>query len=103
MNTINTNLTTSGNSIAVRLPKALLKMSGLGSRVKLEARQGKIIISKVVNSREGWGEQIKALLAVKGDPTKEFSGISVAEDDLKDLPWDGPSFEDWQKDNAKLS
>ncbi len=49
MNAINTSLTTSGNSVAVRLPKELLRMSGLGNKVKLEARQGKIIISRASN------------------------------------------------------
>ena len=104
MITINTSLTTSGNSVAVRLPKELLRMSGLGNRVKLEAKQGKIIISKVSNPHEGWGAQIKALVAVKGDPTEEFSDMNQAENSgLADLSWDGPSFEDWQKNNAKLS
>jgi antitoxin component of MazEF toxin-antitoxin module len=101
MNPINTSLTTSGNSVAVRLPKELLRMSGLGNKVKLEAKQGKIIISKASNPRENWGAQIKALVAAKGDPTEEFSGIDQAVNDgLADLPWNGPSFEDWQKKNA---
>lgn len=104
MNAIDTTLTTSGNSVAVRLPKELLRMSGLSSKVRLEAKQGKIIISKATNSREGWGTQIKALAAATGDPAKEFDDMDTAgEDNLKDLPWNGPSFEDWQKSNAKLS
>jgi antitoxin component of MazEF toxin-antitoxin module len=103
MNVINTSLTTSGNSVAVRLPKELLRMSGLGNKVTLEARQGKIIISKVANSREGWDLQIKTLIAAKGNPAEEFSDMKPAENDgLADLPWDGPSFEDWQKKNARL-
>jgi antitoxin component of MazEF toxin-antitoxin module len=103
MNAINTTLTTSGNSVAVRLPKELLRMSGLGSSVKLEARQGKIIISKVVNARQGWNAQIKALVIANGDPTREFDDMGVPKDGLEDLPWDGISFKDWQKNNAKLS
>ncbi len=76
-------------------------MSGLGNKVKLEARQGKIIISRASNSREGWGAQIKALVMANGDPTEEFRHASQVENDgLADLPWDGPSFEDWQKKNA---
>jgi antitoxin component of MazEF toxin-antitoxin module len=104
MNAINTSLTTSGNSVAVRLPKELLRMSGLGSKVKLEARQGKIIISRASNPREGWDAQIKVLISAEGDPTEEFSNMKLAQNDgLDDLPWDGPSFEDWQKENARLS
>ncbi len=101
MNAINTSLTTSGNSVAVRLPKELLRMSGLGNKVKLEARQGKIIISKVVNPREDWDAQIKALVLAKGDPAEEFEDMKLAKNDgLDDLPWNGPSFEDWRKHNA---
>jgi antitoxin component of MazEF toxin-antitoxin module len=103
MNTINTTLTTSGNSVAVRLPKDLLRMSGLSDKVTLEARRGKIIISKISNPREGWSKQIKSLVA-KGDPSQEFADLTVvASDGLDLLPWDGPTFEEWQQDNAKLS
>lgn len=69
MNTISTNLTTSGNSVAVRLPKELLRMSGLSNRVTLEAKQGKIIISNHVNVREGWKQQIEAEITANGLPT----------------------------------
>jgi antitoxin component of MazEF toxin-antitoxin module len=104
MNAINTTLTTSGNSVAVRLPKELLKMSGLGSRVKLEAKQGKIIISKSTNVHDGWGTKIKALVAINGDPAQEFGDMKTSTlDGLENLPWDGPTFEEWRKDNAKLS
>jgi virulence-associated protein VagC len=104
MNAINVTLTTSGNSVAVRLPKELLRMSGLTSKVRLEAKQGKIIISKIADSRDGWDAQIRALSTSLGDPTREFDDMSLAVNDgLEDLPWDGPSFEEWQKSNAKLS
>ena len=104
MSTINATLTTSGNSTAVRLPKELLRMSGLGNNVKLEARRGKIIISKAASPRAGWEEQIKKLTAIEGDPTHEFDDMNpAAEDGLKDLVWNGPSFEKWQENHAKLS
>jgi antitoxin component of MazEF toxin-antitoxin module len=104
MHTIDTTLTTSGNSVAVRLPKELLKMSGLTSRVTLEARNGKIIISRASTTRDGWDKKIKALVAIDGDPTSEFSDMNMASSDsLDDLPWDGPSFKDWQANREKLS
>ncbi len=104
MNSIKTTLTTSGNSVAVRLPKALLKMSGLSNNVMLEAKQGKIIISKPANPREGWDEQIDALILAGGGDTDDFADMDVAaHDGLKDLPWEGPSYEDWQKNNAGAS
>lgn len=104
MPTITTKLTTSGNSSAVRLPKELLRMSGLGSTVQLEARKGKIIISKTNNPRAGWVAQIKRLIAERGDPTLEFGELQAAHaDGLDDLTWNGPSFENWQKTHGKVS
>lgn len=104
MNTINTSLTTSGNSVAVRLPKDLLRISGLGKEVTLEAKNGKIIISKSINARETWDQQIQDLVAKHGGPTLEFSDFDAPESDsFKDLAWDGPSFEEWKRSNDKLS
>ena len=101
---INTTLTTSGNSVAVRLPKELLRQSGLTSRVKLEAKKGKIIISKATTAREGWAEQINRLLVTNGAPADDFADMTTAAGNgLDDLPWNGPSFEEWQKDNVRLS
>lgn len=79
-------------------------MSGLGSKVQLEAKQGKIIISKSTNVRDGWDAQIKALLASNGDPSQEFEDMKRAADDgLEDLAWDGLTYEQWQESHAKLS
>ena len=94
MNTINTTLTTSGNSVAVRLPKTLIKMSGLGNKVKLEAKQGKIIISKSTNVRDGWIDQIQTSIKINGDPTVEFKDMKKTNfDGLESAPWDGPNYE----------
>ena len=104
MNAINTSLTTSGNSVAVRLPKELLRMSGLGSRVQLEAKKGKIIISKASSPRQNWDEQIQQLIVENGDPTLEFAEIhTTSHDGLDGLAWDGLSFEEWQQENGRLS
>jgi virulence-associated protein VagC len=101
---INTTLTTSGNSTAVRLSKEMLRISGLGNNVTLEARQGKIIISKATNPRENWESQIQKLISDIGDPATEFKNMDLAsQDGLEDLAWDGPTFESWQENNAKLS
>lgn len=106
MASIDTTLTTSGNSVALRLPKEILRMSGLNakSKVKIAAKRNQIIITKSNNPREGWEEQIDKLLLAEGDPSKEFVDMKAADNDgLGDLPWNGPSFEDWQKNHGKLS
>jgi len=98
MTTISSRLTTSGNSKAVRLPNALLELSQLGDAVELEARPGEIIIRAANNPRVGWREKIEKLLAVNGDPANEFAQWDTSADvSLKDIPWDGPAYEEWVK------
>lgn len=77
MNAINTTLTTSGNSVAVRLPKDLLRMSGLKENVTLKATQGKIIISMASNPRKNWRQQIENEIATHGLPamTDEYGDM----------------------------
>jgi antitoxin component of MazEF toxin-antitoxin module len=96
MATIPSKLTTSGNSKAVRLPNALLKLSKLSDAVELEARPGEIIIRSAKHPRAGWREMIAKLLTEHGDPAKEFAEWDAASiDGLEDVPWDGPSYEEW--------
>lgn len=96
MNAITTTLTTSGNSVAVRLPKELLRLSGLTHDITLQASKGKIVISNHDHPRHDWAQKIKNLQVAHADPTLEFADIETG-DDLDDAAWDGPSFEDWQK------
>ncbi|HEY1835935.1 MAG TPA: hypothetical protein VGG13_03890 [Candidatus Saccharimonadales bacterium] len=69
MATITTKLVKDGNSMAVRLSKPVLAMSGLQGAIILEVKQGQIILSapsadqQVGKPREGWEEQIKRVLA----------------------------------------
>lgn len=98
---ITTRLTTSGNSKAIRLPKELLRMSELGEQVELEARRGQIIIRKAKNPRASWPNQINKILADQGEPTHEFTDMEAASDDgLDNLPWDGPTYEQWHAKNS---
>jgi hypothetical protein len=74
--------------------------------VTLEAKKDTIIIRNVSNARSDWREQIRALVATTGgdDTMQEFADMHVsANDGLDDLPWEGILFEDWVKNNAKLS
>lgn len=106
MKNLRTTLTTSGNSVAVRLPKELLAISGLGQAVTLEAKEGQIIISKADSSREGWSGRIKQLAEAHGDPTQEFADLNASasnQDGLDELTWEGPSFEEWHRTHGPLS
>ena len=106
MTSIDKKLTTSGNSVALRLPKEVLRMSGLdgNSKVTISAKKNQIIVTKSSNPRAGWEEQIEALILTEGNPSKEFADMKAADNDgLDDLAWNGPSFEEWQKTHDKLS
>ena len=79
-------------------------MSGLKDKVLLQVKEGKIIISKPSNPREGWDKQIKAMVEKYGDPSEEFADMdTLSNDGLDNLPWDGPTYEDWLESNGKLS
>jgi antitoxin component of MazEF toxin-antitoxin module len=104
MTSITTKLVKDGNSMAVRLPKTLLVMSGLYGFVQLEAKKGQIIIKQdKKHPRENWEEQINKVLTeeahVKDDDFADMS--STIADGLNDLPWDGPTYKEWQKQHAK--
>lgn len=60
MNTIKSRLIKDGNSTAVRIPKDVLKMSGLSGDVDLNVRKGRIIVSRRKHPRAGWDEKIRA-------------------------------------------
>ncbi len=77
-------------------------MSGLTHDVTLEAKQGKIIISRTVSARQGWDSRIQKLTDADSEPSKEFDAMRVAEaDGLESLPWNGPSYADWLKSSGK--
>jgi antitoxin component of MazEF toxin-antitoxin module len=63
MVSITTKLVKDGNSMAVRIPKAVLAMSGLEDEVKMEVTQGQIILSSTKTSRADWQRQIDHVLA----------------------------------------
>ena len=43
-----------GNSRGIRIPKPLLEQAGLADEVELRAEEGRIVISAIRRSREGW-------------------------------------------------
>ena len=75
MVTITTKLVKDGNSMAVRLPKTILAMSGLTNSVRLEAKQGQIVLRSAKQVRSGWEKQIAQVKA---------TGVSGKDDELAD-------------------
>jgi len=80
-------------------------MSGLVDKVTLQAKKGKIIISKPTNPREGWDRNIKSMIEKYGDPSEKFSDLNNAlvDEGLDNLKWNGITYEKWLKDNGRLS
>ena len=63
MASIVTKLVKDGNSVAIRIPKTALKLSGLGDVVDMEVLDGKIILSAPAAPRSDWAASIADVLA----------------------------------------
>lgn len=67
MTSISTKLVKDGNSVAVRIPKTALAMSGLRDEVNMEIREGQIILTSAKLPRSDWSERIAKVLAANPD------------------------------------
>lgn len=55
-----------GNSQGIRIPKALLEQSGIGSDVEIEVQHQSLVIRSAKQARLGWAEAF-ASMSVQGD------------------------------------
>jgi antitoxin MazE len=55
-----------GNSQGIRIPKALLEQSGIGSDVEIEVQNQSLVIRSAKQPRLGWDEAFAAM-SVRGD------------------------------------
>lgn len=75
-----------GNSKGIRLPLAVLKQCGIGSKVELEIQDNCIILKPVMNPRQGWAEAFELM-------HKNNDDVLVVPDELDDETleaWDEP-------------
>ena len=56
-----------GNSQGVRIPKVLLEEAGITGAVELRAEDGRIVVERAENPREGWEEAARRIAAEGGD------------------------------------
>lgn len=70
MTTIKTKLVKDGNSVAIRLPKTVLTMSGLIDDVQMEVKRGQVILRPARTPRSNWKEHIAAIVASNPNATK---------------------------------
>ena len=69
-----------GNSQGIRIPKPLLKQSGLQEEVELKVEENKIVIQAVSHPRRGWEEAFMTM-AEQGDDV-------LLDPDVIDAEWD---------------
>ena len=80
-----TKLVKMGNSHGVRLPKAILKQTGILDHVELTVEDNKVVIAPAQNPRAGWAEAIDP----KDAEEDEFLWEGFVEtDDLSWWTWD---------------
>ncbi len=48
-----------GNSQGVRIPKVMLEQAGITGPVELRAEEGRIVVERGANPREGWEDAFK--------------------------------------------
>ncbi len=83
MNTASSNIIRIGNSHGVRIPKLLLKQSGIHGEVEIMAKKGEIVIKQKKHPRDGWAERFrkaKALIEVDDLSFVNDAGLSAAAD-----------------------
>jgi antitoxin MazE len=64
---VKTHLIQIGNSKGVRLPKPLLKQSGLQDEIELEVREGQITLRPVKAPRSDWEDAFEEMAAHRKD------------------------------------
>ncbi len=76
-----------GNSRGIRIPKSVIKDSGLTDEVELEIGDGQIIIKSLSNNRANWDSAFKKMAKNKDDVLMEPQSL------YKATSWDK---EEWE-------
>ncbi len=74
--TIITRLVKDGNSVAVRIPKTVLKLSGLQGAITMQVKQNQIILKPAPRPRSAWKQQIERVLAENPDALQSDNELS---------------------------
>lgn len=81
---IRTQIVKIGNSQGIRIPKLLLKQSGIRTEVEIEVHDDRLILRAVGRSRVGWEEAFAAMADQQDD---------VLLDDANTTSWDASEWE----------
>lgn len=81
---IRTQIVKIGNSQGIRIPKLLLKQSGIRTEVEIEVHDDRLILRAVGRSRLGWEEAFAAMADRQDD---------ILLDDANTTSWDSSEWE----------
>jgi antitoxin MazE len=73
-NIFKTRIVQVGNSQGIRLPKAMIELSGIKEHIEIEVKDRQIIITAASKARVGWGDAF-AQMASNGD---ELAPLTVS-------------------------
>ena len=65
-NIFKTRIVQVGNSQGIRLPKAMIELTGIKENIEIEVRDNQIVITAASKARKGWDEAFAQML-VNGD------------------------------------
>jgi antitoxin MazE len=64
-----------GNSQGIRLPKAMIELTGIKENIEIEVRDNQIVITAASKARNGWGDAF-AQMVIDED---ELTPLTVAD------------------------
>ena len=82
-----TNIVRIGNSQGIRIPKALLEQSGLGSTVEVDVQQGHLVIRPAEGPRVGWDEAFRGMAERGDDDLLDRESLHESEWDTTEWEW----------------
>jgi antitoxin MazE len=76
-----------GNSKGVRIPKPLLKETGLDGEVEIRVDNGSLVISPLKEVRQGWAKSFEAMAARGDDALAHGDQVRASRWDEKEWEW----------------
>jgi antitoxin MazE len=62
-NIFKTRIVQVGNSQGIRLPKAMIELSGIKEHIEIEVRENQIVITAATKARVGWGDAFAQMVS----------------------------------------
>lgn len=76
-----------GNDLGVRIPKALLKQSGLRGEVEIQLEKDSLVIRSIRKPRDGWAEAFQEMARNGDDKLLDPDASSLTSWDEEEWEW----------------